>query len=747
MMMGAEHPPVSEMPIDRYVIVEYLAEGGMGTIYLGKKIGMGGFEKEVVLKQLLPEFTSQPEFIDLFFREAKLSASLDHANIVHTIDLVAAGSDYFIVMEYVRGGDLRTISRRVKLRRQTLSPAAVLLVGREILNALAYAHAKRDAEGVPLNLIHRDISPSNIMISMAGEAKLADFGIAKVSTHKSVFYQVKGKVGYMSPEQAYADRPIDHRSDLYSLAICIYELLSGERLFVADLMTTPEQIYAQPIPPLEGKPGMARGIDGVFMRALAVNPDHRYQTAAELQEALVGIIYDNGIMYTAPDLAKELIAKCGPDPLIWNIEDEEDLPDEGPGTAVLDEHEDEDELSGGLRELTSVLDPYASWHGELSDVRDPIKRQPSEKAPIAYAVTQLAPDFDLSDKDEVTEHWVAPPERHSFNKRQDLSALMRDAIETVDEVHEGAFPLEHDDKLSRGNAPALEHSQTNAVEPSSRPHRSAVSHLEPSAHTESGVEPYSPSIESIGSMAARRDVSQPYLGPTMPKATGPRHTGHKRVMLFAAIILLIFSASIVAVIGLSGPDLDAGTHATDARHEAESTQKVQDLLVLDTPAPDISRPDARVKRSAAPKPQSPGFAVKSTPSGAEVLLDGRSRCHTPCQIRNLKPRRVYLLAIRRRGYVEWSSLVQPRNKGNYPLEATLTRAKPPSQVGYLVLRTRHPANVAVDGRWVQHVTSRGRLALKPGKHMIQLHRPGARRKLKLQVRITRGQTTVVRRRY
>src|SRR6185295_4718987 len=95
--------------LDRYVIIEYLAEGGMGAIYLGKKLGMGGFEKEVVLKQLLPEFTEQPEFIDLFLREARLSASLDHANIVHTIDLVSAGSDFFIVMEYVRGGDLRSL--------------------------------------------------------------------------------------------------------------------------------------------------------------------------------------------------------------------------------------------------------------------------------------------------------------------------------------------------------------------------------------------------------------------------------------------------------------------------------------------------------------------------------------------------------------------------------------------------------------------------------------------------------------
>src|SRR6476619_1320590 len=145
---------VGAAPIDRYVVLEHLSEGGMGAIYVGKKLGAGGFEMEVVLKQLLPEFTQQEEFIDLFLREARLSASLDHANIVHTIDLVTSGKDYFIVMEYVRGGDLRTISKRAKRRGRPWHPAASLYIGREILQALSYAHAKRAPDGSPLYLIH-----------------------------------------------------------------------------------------------------------------------------------------------------------------------------------------------------------------------------------------------------------------------------------------------------------------------------------------------------------------------------------------------------------------------------------------------------------------------------------------------------------------------------------------------------------------------------------------------------------------
>src|SRR4051812_28753458 len=147
----------------RYRIERYLTEGGMGAIYLGKKLGPGGFEKEVVLKQLLPEYTARPEFRDLFFREAKISATLDHANIVHVFDLVQSDESLFIVMEYVRGADLRPIGRRARLRRHDLSPAATIHVVLEVLAGLGYAHARKDAKGGALSIIHRDVSPSNVL--------------------------------------------------------------------------------------------------------------------------------------------------------------------------------------------------------------------------------------------------------------------------------------------------------------------------------------------------------------------------------------------------------------------------------------------------------------------------------------------------------------------------------------------------------------------------------------------------------
>jgi serine/threonine protein kinase len=336
-----------DAPIDRYVVLEHLSEGGMGAIYVGKKLGAGGFEMEVVLKQLLPEFTQQEEFIDLFLREAKLSATLDHANIVHTIDLVTAGGEYFIVMEYLPGGDLRTLLKKAKRRGNRFSPAAAIYISREILSALSYAHSKRDFDGNPLKLIHRDVSPSNVLLSTAGEVKLTDFGIAKAATHTSLFYKVKGKIGYMSPEQAKSE-PLDHRSDLYSLAVCMYEILTGERLFVhAGLTTSADEIYSQPVPQLSKKvPGLTPELDAIMQKALSIDPDKRYQTAGEFQEALMRCAHRNGLLMSAPELGRELLEACGPTDQ-WRGDDDEDDDLEIPraGTEVYDPGDDDDDDS------------------------------------------------------------------------------------------------------------------------------------------------------------------------------------------------------------------------------------------------------------------------------------------------------------------------------------------------------------------------------------------------------------------
>ena len=302
----------------KYRIERYLAEGGMGAIYVGKKIGVGGFEKEVVLKQLLPEFTERAEFRDLFFREAKISASLDHVNIVRTSDLVASDESLFIVMEYVRGADLRTINWRARMQRKSLSPRAVLHIAMEILAGLAYAHGRKSKGGAPLGIIHRDVSPSNILCSGHGDVKLSDFGIAKATTFSSVFYRVRGKVGYMSPEQA-RNETLDARSDLFSLAVCIFETLTGERLYAGDLQTPSEQLYGQPLPSLgQKRPDLPAELEAIMAKSLSPKPEHRFGEAGAFGEALRDVARRNGLLSSAPLLAAELHELLGPDADVWS---------------------------------------------------------------------------------------------------------------------------------------------------------------------------------------------------------------------------------------------------------------------------------------------------------------------------------------------------------------------------------------------------------------------------------------------
>src|SRR5579863_1879170 len=377
-----------QMPARRYRIERYLTEGGMGAIYVGKKLGPGGFEKEVVLKQLLPEYTARPEFRDLFFREAKISATLDHANIVHVFDLVESDESLFIVMEYVRGVDLRTIIRRSKLRRRELSPAAALHITLEVLAGLSYAHNRRTQAGASMAIIHRDVSPSNILCSVQGEVKLSDFGIAKAATHSSAFYRVRGKVGYMSPEQA-RSQPIDHRTELYSAAVCLYEALTAERLFVGDLSTPADVIYAQPIvPPSQKRAGLPTAMDAVLKTALAPDPADRYQDSIAFADALRQVAHRHGLLYSAPQLGEHLRHILGSDPQRWLADDKNPTVSGDPSTQKIPAKE----LEGKEAQSIGVVEASGLYVVSGNDmVNLPVPPKDQKPTPKSDPSRRLAP--------------------------------------------------------------------------------------------------------------------------------------------------------------------------------------------------------------------------------------------------------------------------------------------------------------------------------------------------------------------
>ena len=764
--------PVLQSNVDRYVVVDYLAEGGMGAIYLGKKVGMEGFEKEVVLKQLLPEFTSQPEFIDLFLREAKLSASLDHANIVHTIDLVAAGTNYYIVMEYVRGGDLRTILRRIKLRRNTLDPAAALFVGREVLAALGYAHQKKSPDGTALNLIHRDVSPSNIMISGAGEVKLTDFGIAKASTHKSVFYRVKGKVGYMSPEQAYGDRPLDHRSDLYSMAVVLYEMLAGERLFVADLLSTPEQIYRQPIPPLEGRPGIPAGLDAVMRTALAIEPNNRYQKASEFLDALVQVAYDSRALYNPTDLAAHLREVCGDDPATWNQETDDEP--SNPGTEVLPD----DEIS--KVELTSVLTSFEELsHGvEQSGRRHASETMPGRLTnrsggglndeptrhvmldatgmPLEVSSSYTDPRFDASDvlaMDDASQTLTMGSEEIAELSQTEASDPPQP------EVWDEELTVAYHAKRTTERPPVKEVALASTVPAqgavpvvATEPDAVAASDIDlvlsppaPPNTDELPATEAQPSVPSVSAASVPAAVAPPAgAQPSieLPPVDGAMLSRRRRnAMIVAAAVLLFAAIAIVIVVGLSGEPVEQEPVSATAPDGAPE-RRPKAARRGPAAAPDQGAPAATPDAAVAVAVEKGSLTVESLPPRALVYLDGVRQCRAACTVEGLDPNHVYLLSVRRSNYVSWSRLIDMRGRKSMRVVANLSEEPDSKDVGYLSVQATPVADVSIDGARRGRVTSEGRIPLSPGKHEITLSHPRRRRKLRFEVMIKRQQITI-----
>lgn len=296
------------MSLKKFEILEMVAKGGMAEVYRAKTVGVQGFEKEVCVKKILPHLTEDESFVTMFVNEAKLAATLNYANIVHVHDLcVSASGEYFIVMEYVHGKDLSDVIRAAQLSGREVPPEIVTYVCREVCKGLHYAHSKTDLDGAKLNIIHRDISPHNVLVSFMGEVKITDFGIAKASSivNKTAVGILKGKYGYMSPEQA-RGQPLDHRSDIFNTGIVMYELLVGERCFAgsSDFSTLNLMRNAEVTPPTKINGSIPSSLEAIVLRALSRERKDRFQDALELERALGAFAKEQGAVCTATDAAE-----------------------------------------------------------------------------------------------------------------------------------------------------------------------------------------------------------------------------------------------------------------------------------------------------------------------------------------------------------------------------------------------------------------------------------------------------------
>ena len=282
--LDAWHQPGAQ--VGRYRLIDRLAVGGMAELFLGFTQSMHGFEKLVVLKRILPQFAENPDFVRMFLDEARLAATLDHPNIAHVYDIGEHHGSYFFSMEYVHGQSLLKVMRAVTKARRPLPLEHSLNVIIGTCSGLHYAHQKNGLDGTALGIVHRDISPPNLILTYDGMVKVVDFGIAKAATAKSntAVGTLKGKIPYMAPEQCRSE-PLDRRSDIFSIGIILYELTVGRRLFQAET----EIAIIQKItsggfpPPTSVHPSYPGELEAIVMRALQLNPDARYSTARDLQ--------------------------------------------------------------------------------------------------------------------------------------------------------------------------------------------------------------------------------------------------------------------------------------------------------------------------------------------------------------------------------------------------------------------------------------------------------------------------------
>src|SRR4051812_16536884 len=294
-------------PQQRYKVLEKVAAGGMAEVYRAESAGLEGFKKIVAIKRVLPHLSEKKQFIGMFLDEARVSAHLSHSNCVQVFDIGVGDNTYFIVMEYVDGSDLKGVIEHRRKINQPFPIEEACLICVRICEGLAYAHELTDGRGESLNIVHRDMSPPNVLITRFGEVKIVDFGLAKANSQleRSEPGIIKGKFSYLSPEAAKGGT-VDARTDIFAVGIILWELLAGRRLFMGESdLETVRMVQSARVPSIrEINKNVPPELEQVLMKALTEDPDQRYQRARDFGSALNKLLFKVGRSVSSFDIAE-----------------------------------------------------------------------------------------------------------------------------------------------------------------------------------------------------------------------------------------------------------------------------------------------------------------------------------------------------------------------------------------------------------------------------------------------------------
>lgn len=300
--------------LGRYTLLLPVAQGGMARVWAARQVGMRGFQKVVAIKTIMPALAADEEFERMFLDEARIAAAVHHPNVCEIHDLGEVGDVLFLAMEWVDGVSLLAL---FKARPKTpLDDAIAARIIADACAGLHAAHELRGENGAPLNVVHRDVSPHNVLVSINGQVKVADFGVAKamgLEHAPTVAGQLKGKVAYMSPEQAIGDTNVDRRSDIFSLGAVLYEAVTGHRAWAGanDVARLQNLLAGNIIPPRQVRPDIPEDLENVLAYSLAVDPARRYQTAEQMRMALEQFLVSRRLMVSASNIANTVRQLCG----------------------------------------------------------------------------------------------------------------------------------------------------------------------------------------------------------------------------------------------------------------------------------------------------------------------------------------------------------------------------------------------------------------------------------------------------
>ncbi len=728
----------------KYYLLERINVGGMAEVFKAKAIGVEGFERLVAVKRILPNIAEDDEFIEMFVDEAKIAVQLTHANIAQIFDLGKVGDSYFIALEYVHGKDLRAVFNRARNRGEPVPLSMACFTIMKVCEALDYAHNKKDPGGRPLNFVHRDVSPQNMLISYDGDVKVIDFGIAKAAGKASRTRAgiLKGKFGYMSPEQV-KGMDIDRRSDVFGVGICLYELLTGERLFAgeSDFATVEKVRKVDIMPPSTYNRRIPEELEQIVLKALAGEVEERYQTAMELHEDLESFTYATGHTFNRKDLGVYM-RKVFSEELA-----QESARDQKYNALMLSEvHKDQSDDSGGTPD---------------SDVLSLV----SNRAPRNAPSETLRPGGSVGSSRSLEQQKLRIP----YQRFNTLTG-----IPSVDEKQPRHLS-EPDDLKQPKTKPAVppvvprpqsippSFAQQNQGAPPPRFSADWDDELATQIYDkpEVGLEDLSPEpVTPAPDFDERATVPDPQprnLSHQAPVQTNPVAAGHQQPARFP-----------------SGPY--AGIGAPQSNPPATAPVAQQQYLQVEQPltpqavAPQFDDPDypllpeefPQPQRSKTPiyiaavvaimlvivgaavgmkivseEPESGVIHLTTLPKDAMVKLDDRvaSGNKSPYIISNVTPDVTHILEVSKKGYEPWSLELVVNPKEVKQLETVTLR---PAKSGFSLDSDPSGAKVFIDGVELAQITPVEVTAISPGSHRIRVEHSNAYHPWEIPINIVAG---------